>query len=69
MQPQGHVQVVVALADDRARPAGRAGPAALLHRGVGRRSGTARGQQVALEEGIPAATVAALAAMGHPVEP
>ena len=44
MQPQGHVQVVVALVDDRARSAGRPRSPALLHRGRGRRSGRHAGQ-------------------------
>ncbi len=62
MQPQGHVQVVMALADDGLDPQ------AVLDRPrfcIG--DGTAGGR-VSLEDGIPAATVAALAEMGHPVD-
>ncbi len=62
MQPQGHMQVVVALADDRLDP-----QAALDRPRFCIGDGTASGR-VSLEEGIPAATVAALAALGHPVE-
>ncbi len=62
MQPQGHMQVVIALADDRLDP-----QAALDRPRFCIGDGTASGG-VSLEEGIPAATVAALAALGHPVE-
>ena len=62
MQPQGHVQVVLALADDGLDP-----QAALDRPRFCIGDGTAGGR-VSLEAGIPAATVAALAAMGHPVD-
>ncbi len=62
MQPQGHVQVVLALAEDGLDP-----QAALDRPRFCIGDGTAGGR-VSLEEGIPAATVAALAGMGHPVE-
>ena len=62
MQPQGHAQVVLALADDRLDP-----QAALDRPRFCINSGTAAGR-VSLEEGIPAATVTALAEMGHPVD-
>jgi len=62
MQPQGHMQVVIALADDRLDP-----QAALDRPRFCIGDGTASGG-VSLEEGIPAATVAALARMGHPVD-
>jgi gamma-glutamyltranspeptidase/glutathione hydrolase len=61
MQPQGHVQVIVALADDGLDP-----QAALDRPRFCIEGGTADGR-VALEEGIPAPTVAALVEMGHPV--
>ena len=61
MQPQGHVQVVIALADDGLDP-----QAALDRPRFCIEDGTAGGP-VALEEGISPATVAALAALGHPV--
>ncbi len=63
MQPQGHVQVVIALTDDRLDP-----QAALDRPRFCIEDGTAGGT-VALEDGIPPATVAALADMGHPVTP
>ncbi|MEJ5198682.1 MAG: gamma-glutamyltransferase family protein [Anaerolineae bacterium] len=62
MQPQGHMQVVIALADDGADP-----QAALDRPRFCIADGTAGGR-VGLEDGIPAATVAALAEMGHVVE-
>jgi gamma-glutamyltranspeptidase/glutathione hydrolase len=61
MQPQGHVQVVVALVDDGLDP-----QAALDRLRFRIDDGTAGGK-VALEDGIPAETIARLAAMGHPV--
>ena len=68
MQPQGHVQVVVALADDRLDPQAALDRSRFCIEAVGpsQWDGTLV-SQVALEDGIPAATVAALAAMGHPV--
>lgn len=62
MQPQGHMQVVLALADDALNP-----QAALDRPRFCIGDGTAGGG-VSLEEGIPAATMAALAEMGHPVD-
>jgi gamma-glutamyltranspeptidase/glutathione hydrolase len=62
MQPQGHVQVVAALADDRLDP-----QAALDRPRFCITDGTAGGR-VGLESGIPEATLAALARMGHPVD-
>ncbi len=62
MQPQGHVQVVLALADDGLDP-----QAALDRPRFCIGDGTAGGR-VSLEEGIPAITVARLAEMGHPVD-
>ena len=68
MQPQGHVQVVVALADDRLDPQAALDRPRFCIEAVGpsQWDGTLV-SQVALEDGIPAAAVAALAAMGHPV--
>ncbi len=63
MQPQGHVQVVVALADDGVDP-----QTALDRPRFCLLDGRADGV-VALEEGIPVQTMARLAAMGHPVRP
>jgi len=68
MQPQGHVQVVVALVDDRLDPQAALDRPRFCIEAVGpsQWDGTLV-SQVALEDGIPAAAVAALAAMGHPV--
>lgn len=63
MQPQGHVQVLVGLVDDGLDP-----QAALDRPRFCLEDGTSGGR-VALEEGIPLATMARLAAMGHPVRP
>ena len=60
MQPQGHMQVVVALANDQLDP-----QAALDRPRFCIGDGTAGGQ-VGIEEGIPAPTLRALQAMGHP---
>ncbi len=62
MQPQGHLQVIIALADDGLDP-----QAALDRPRFCIGDGTAGGR-VSLEEGIPAATAAQLAALGHPVD-
>jgi gamma-glutamyltranspeptidase/glutathione hydrolase len=62
MQPQGHLQVVVAMLDDGLDP-----QAALDCPRFCITDGKAGGR-VALEEGIPAGTIQALADMGHPVE-
>lgn len=63
MQPQGHLQVVVALVDDGLDPQ------AALDRPRFCIEGGEAGGTVALEEGIPLATMARLAEMGHPVRP
>ncbi|HSF79999.1 MAG TPA: gamma-glutamyltransferase family protein [Anaerolineales bacterium] len=63
MQPQGHLQVVVALADDRLDP-----QAALDRPRFCIEDGTAGGR-LGLEEGIPLDVMSALAEMGHPVTP
>ncbi len=60
MQPQGHVQVVVALADDHLDP-----QAALDRPRFCISDGTAAGQ-VGIEEGIPAQTLRTLQQMGQP---
>ncbi len=62
MQPQGHMQVVVGLADDGLDP-----QAALDRPRFCIEDGTAGGK-AALEEGIPAETLAQLAEMGHSVQ-
>jgi gamma-glutamyltranspeptidase/glutathione hydrolase len=59
MQPQGHMQVIVALADDGLNP-----QEALDRPRFCIEDGTAGGQ-VALEEGIPAKTMIQLEEMGH----
>ncbi len=62
MQPQGHLQVVIALADDKLDPqAALDGPRFCIQ------NGEARGS-VALEEGIPPHTADALVMLGHPIE-
>lgn len=63
MQPQGHLQVVVALVDD-----GMDAQAALDRPRFCLQDGES-GSEVALEEGIPVSEMAALAEMGHPVRP
>jgi gamma-glutamyltranspeptidase/glutathione hydrolase len=63
MQPQGHMQVVVGLADDRLDP-----QAALDRPRFCIEDGTSSGT-VALEEGIPLAVVEDLRQMGHPATP
>jgi gamma-glutamyltranspeptidase/glutathione hydrolase len=63
MQPQGHLQVAIALVDDDLDP-----QAALDRSRFCIGAGTAGGS-VSLEEGIPLETAAQLQAMGHPVEP
>jgi gamma-glutamyltranspeptidase/glutathione hydrolase len=62
MQPQGHVQVVVGLAEDGLDP-----QQALDRPRFCIDDGTAGGA-VSLEEGIPEETIAELAEMGHPVQ-
>jgi gamma-glutamyltranspeptidase/glutathione hydrolase len=62
MQPQGHMQVVVGLVDDGLDP-----QAALDRPRFCINGGTAGGQ-VALEEGLPEDTLAALQQMGHAVQ-
>jgi gamma-glutamyltranspeptidase/glutathione hydrolase len=61
MQPQGHLQVIVALVDDGLDP-----QAALDRPRFCIESGEAGGG-VALEAGLPPETAAALAGMGHPL--
>jgi gamma-glutamyltranspeptidase/glutathione hydrolase len=62
MQPQGHMQVVVALADDHVDPQSALDrPRFCIQEGLA-------GGSVALEEGIPTETGEALAHLGHPVE-
>lgn len=63
MQPQGHVQVTVAMVDDALDP-----QAALDRPRFCIEDGTAGGR-VALEEGIPVAVMSELAQRGHPVYP
>jgi gamma-glutamyltranspeptidase/glutathione hydrolase len=63
MQPQGHMQVAVALVDDGLDPQ------AALDRPRFCLQGGEAASAAALEEGIPLETLSALAAMGHPVEP
>ena len=68
MQPQGHVQVVVALADDKLDPQAALDRPRFCIEAVGPSQwDSTLVSQIALEDGIPAAAVAALAAMGHPV--
>jgi len=63
MQPQGHTQVVIGLADDHLDPqAALDQPRFCIDPEKG-------GAVVALEEGIPVRTMAELAAMGHAVTP
>jgi gamma-glutamyltranspeptidase/glutathione hydrolase len=63
MQPQGHMQVVSALADDHADPQ------AALDRPRFCIQVDEAGASVALEEGISPAAMTALGEMGHPVQP
>jgi gamma-glutamyltranspeptidase/glutathione hydrolase len=63
MQPQGHMQVALGLIADRLDP-----QSALDRPRFCIADGSAGGR-VALEEGIPVATMAGLAALGHPVYP
>ncbi len=63
MQPQGHVQVILALVHDRLDP-----QAALDRPRLCIEEGEASGS-VALEEGIPVAVMSRLAEMGHRVRP
>jgi gamma-glutamyltranspeptidase/glutathione hydrolase len=60
MQPQGHLQVFLALAQGL-------NPQAVLDMPRFCISGGTAGGEVSLEEGIPGRTVADLAARGHPV--
>jgi gamma-glutamyltranspeptidase / glutathione hydrolase len=62
MQPQGHLQVVAALVDDRLDP-----QAALDRPRFCIQDGTAGGR-TALEEGIPEQTLQRLSEMGHPLD-
>ena len=63
MQPQGHLQVIMALVDDGLDPQ------AALDRPRFYVWGGIPAGQVGLEEGIPVRAMAGLAAMGHPVMP
>ncbi len=63
MQPQGHLQVAVALVDDQLDPQ------AALDRPRFCIEPDESGSVVALEEGIPVKTMAALADRGHHVRP
>jgi gamma-glutamyltranspeptidase/glutathione hydrolase len=63
MQPQGHVQVVVALVDDGLDP-----QAALNQPRFCITGGTPSGG-IALEDGIPPEVVLELRDMGHPIVP
>ena len=61
MQPQGHLQVIVGLVDDRLDPQAALDlPRFCIDEGNS-------GGQVALEEGIPAQTLSELVGMAHPV--
>lgn len=62
MQPQGHVQVITALVDDGLDPQ------SALDRPRFCVQVREPGGRVAVEEGIPEPTLAALATMGHPIE-
>ncbi|MCX8024086.1 MAG: gamma-glutamyltransferase family protein [Thermanaerothrix sp.] len=62
MQPQGHVQVITALVDDGLDPQSS------LDRPRFCVQVQEPGGRVAVEEGVPEPTLAALAAMGHPIE-
>jgi gamma-glutamyltranspeptidase/glutathione hydrolase len=62
MQPQGHFQVISALVDDDLNP-----QAALDRLRFCLRDGTAA-STLALEDGLPPATISRLAELGHPVE-
>jgi gamma-glutamyltranspeptidase/glutathione hydrolase len=68
MQPQGHVQVVVALTDDRLDPQATLDRPRFCIEAVGPSQWDgATDSKVAVEDGIPAATLVSLAHMGHPV--
>ena len=61
MQPQGHVQVLSALVDDKLDPQSALDlPRFCI-------DAETSGGRVAIEEGMPAETYAGLEAMGHPV--
>jgi gamma-glutamyltranspeptidase/glutathione hydrolase len=63
MQPQGHTQVAIALADDQLNPQSALDrPRFQIEPGI-------ETSAVALEEGIPVTTMSALADMGHTVRP
>jgi gamma-glutamyltranspeptidase / glutathione hydrolase len=64
MQPQGHVQVVIGLADDHLDP-----QAALDRPRFCIEPGVQMNVPIALEEGIPFRTLAVLADMGHAIRP
>ena len=63
MQPQGHVQVAIALIDDGLDPQSALDrPRFCIVNGD-------QGGQVQLEDGIPLETISGLAQLGHPVAP
>ena len=70
MQPQGHLQVIVALVDDRLDPQAALDRPRFCIEAVGPSQWDgALDSKVAMEDGIPAATLISLAEMGHPVAP
>lgn len=67
MQPQGHVQVLSALVDDAETPQSALDRPRFCITGLGSLSPEDDAEGVALEEGIPAPTLAVLQKMGHSV--
>jgi gamma-glutamyltranspeptidase/glutathione hydrolase len=67
MQPQGHMQVLCALADDQVDPQAALDRPRFCIEAPGAAPQDAAAGGVALEEGIPEETIARLAAMGHAV--
>lgn len=67
MQPQGHMQVACALIDDRADPQAALDRPRFCITDPGAATPAGIAGDVALEEGMSPDTLAALAAMGHPV--
>ncbi len=67
MQPQGHMQVLGALVDDQAEPQAALDRPRFCIEAPGAAPQDAAAGGVALEEGMPEATVAKLREMGHPV--
>lgn len=68
MQPQGHVQVVTALADDRLDPQSALDRPRFCIEPQPQGGKTGDPARVAIEEGIPDETLQKLSQMGHPVE-